>query len=70
MKAVAYKTPGSIEREDILQDITLDKPKAEGRDLLVKIIALSVNPVHTQLRLGVIVGMHEARVLLHGGRVG
>ncbi len=52
MKAVAYKTPGPIEREDALQDITLDKPKAEGRDLLVKIIAVSVNPVDTKLRLG------------------
>lgn len=52
MKAVAYKTPGPIEREDALQDITLDKPKAEGHDLLVKIIAVSVNPVDTKLRLG------------------
>jgi zinc-binding alcohol dehydrogenase family protein len=51
MKAVAYKTPGPIEREDALQDITLETPKAEGRDLLVKIIAVSVNPVDTKLRL-------------------
>ncbi len=50
MKAVAYKTAGSIEREDALHDITLDKPKAEGRDLLVKINAVSVNPVDTKLR--------------------
>ncbi len=52
MKAIAYKTPGPIEREDALQDITLEKPKAEGRDLLVKIIAVSVNPVDTKLRMG------------------
>ncbi|GJL59478.1 MAG: Zn-dependent oxidoreductase [Nitrospirales bacterium] len=52
MKAVAYNTPGPIEREDALQDITLETPKAEGRDLLVKIIAVSVNPVDTKLRLG------------------
>lgn len=51
MKAVAYKTPGSIDREDALQDITLDTPKAEGRDLLVKIMAVSVNPVDSKLRL-------------------
>ncbi len=51
MKAVAYKTPGPIEREDALQDITIEIPKAEGRDLLVKIIAVSVNPVDTKLRL-------------------
>ncbi|MGB5605272.1 MAG: zinc-binding alcohol dehydrogenase family protein [Gammaproteobacteria bacterium] len=53
MKAVAYKTPGSIDRGDALQDITLEIPKAEGRDLLVKITAVSVNPVDTKLRLGV-----------------
>jgi zinc-binding alcohol dehydrogenase family protein len=52
MKAVAYRTPGSIDREDALQDITLETPKAEGRDLLIKIIAVSVNPVDTKLRLG------------------
>ncbi|MDH3461499.1 MAG: zinc-binding alcohol dehydrogenase family protein [Burkholderiaceae bacterium] len=52
MKAVAYKTPGPIDREDALQDITLEAPKAEGRDLLVKIAAVSVNPVDTKLRLG------------------
>ena len=50
MKAVAYRTPGPIDREDALQDITLDMPKAEERDLLVKINAVSVNPVDTKLR--------------------
>ena len=53
MKAVAYKTPGPIDREDALQDITLDTPEAEGRDLLVKINAVSVNPVDYKLRMGV-----------------
>jgi len=52
MKAIAYSTPGPIDREDALQDITLETPKAEGRDLLVKIIAVSVNPVDTKLRKG------------------
>ena len=51
MKAVAYKTPGPIDREDALQDITLDKPQATGRDLLVKVHAVSVNPVDTKLRV-------------------
>jgi zinc-binding alcohol dehydrogenase family protein len=52
MKAVAFKIPGPIDREDALQDITLETPNAEGRDLLVKINAVSVNPVDTKLRLG------------------
>lgn len=51
MKAVAYRTPGPIEREDALQDITLDKPEATGRDLLVKVHAVSVNPVDAKLRV-------------------
>ena len=52
MKAVAYRTPGAIDREDALQDIILETPKAEGRDLLVKVLAVSVNPVDTKVRMG------------------
>jgi len=51
MKAVAYKTTGPIDREDALQDITLDKPQASGRDLLVQVHAVSVNPVDAKLRV-------------------
>lgn len=51
MKAVAYRTAGPIDREDALQDITMETPSAEGRDLLVKINAVSVNPVDTKLRV-------------------
>ncbi|MEM9093151.1 MAG: alcohol dehydrogenase catalytic domain-containing protein, partial [Cyanobacteria bacterium P01_F01_bin.53] len=50
MKAIGYKVPGPIDREDALQDITLETPKAEGRDLLVKVSAVSVNPVDVKLR--------------------
>lgn len=50
MKAIGYQTPGSIDREDSLIDITLDVPKALGRDLLVKVNAVSVNPVDTKVR--------------------
>ena len=52
MKAVAYQTPGPIDREDALVDITLDTPTAEGRDLLVKIHAVSVNPADVKVRAG------------------
>ena len=51
MKAVAYQSTGPIDREDALQDITLETPTAEGRDLLVRINAVSVNPVDTKLRV-------------------
>ena len=63
MKAVAYRTPGPIDREDALLDITLATPEAEGRDLLVKVIAVSVNPVDTKLRLGAAPEGGEWRVL-------
>ena len=53
MKAVAYTSPGPIDREDSLQDITLETPVAAGRDLLVRIKAVSVNPVDTKLRKAV-----------------
>jgi zinc-binding alcohol dehydrogenase family protein len=50
MKAVGYQNPGSIDREDALVDIELDKPVAKGRDLLVAVEAISVNPVDTKVR--------------------
>ena len=63
MKAVAYRTPGPIDREDALQDITLETPEANGRDLLVKIAAVSVNPVDTKVRGKVAPEGDEWRVL-------
>jgi zinc-binding alcohol dehydrogenase family protein len=63
MKAVAYRTPGPIDREDALEDITLETPEAEGRDLLVKVTAVSVNPVDTKLRRRVAPEGSEWRVL-------
>ncbi len=53
MKAVAYQTPGPLDRDDALVDVTLDKPVAQGRDLLVEIKAISVNPVDTKVRRSV-----------------
>lgn len=50
MKAVGYKEPGPIDRADALEDITLEMPEANRRDLLVRIAAVSVNPVDTKLR--------------------
>ncbi|WP_270726260.1 zinc-binding alcohol dehydrogenase family protein [Shimia sp. Alg240-R146] len=50
MKAVVFKAAGPIDRPDSLIDITLDKPAPTGRDILVKINAVSVNPVDTKVR--------------------
>jgi len=50
MKAVGYKAAGDLARDDALIDLTLDKPTATGRDLLVKVQAVSVNPVDYKIR--------------------
>ena len=50
MRAVAYLKPSPITDEQALVDITLDRPSPSGRDLLVKIEAVSVNPVDVKRR--------------------
>ncbi|WP_428001319.1 zinc-binding alcohol dehydrogenase family protein [Acidovorax sp.] len=50
MKAVGYTTPQPITHADALVDITLPDPVATGRDLLVEVQAISVNPVDTKIR--------------------
>ena len=52
MRAVAYQEPGSIDRPDALVDVELPTPAAAGRDLLVEVRAVSVNPVDTKVRAG------------------
>lgn len=52
MKAVGYLTPGPIERDDALLDVEIDKPSATGHDLLVRVDAISVNPVDYKVRSG------------------
>ncbi len=51
MKAVGYQHSLEITQADSLQDIELPTPVAKGRDLLVKIAAVSVNPVDTKVRM-------------------
>jgi len=50
MKAVAYRRSLPIEDAESLQDVELPEPVAQGRDLLVKVEAVSVNPVDTKIR--------------------
>lgn len=51
MKAIGYRASHPIEHPEALLDFTLDKPEAAGRDLLVRVEAISVNPVDTKMRL-------------------
>ena len=50
MRAIGYQQPGDIGRADALVDIELPTPVPAGRDLLVEVRAVSVNPVDTKLR--------------------
>ena len=50
MRAVGYEEAGSIDREDALLDVVLPDPVPSGRQLLVEIKAISVNPVDTKVR--------------------
>lgn len=50
MRAVGYQNPLPIEDTAALADIDLPKPAPQGRDLLVEIRAVSVNPVDTKVR--------------------
>ncbi|MES2180906.1 MAG: zinc-binding alcohol dehydrogenase family protein [Pseudomonadota bacterium] len=50
MKAVGLIRYLPIEHPESLMDLELPKPKAAGRDLLVKIHAIAVNPVDTKIR--------------------
>lgn len=50
MRAVGYQTSLPVEDERSLQDVTLPDPAPTGRDLLVAVKAISVNPVDTKVR--------------------
>ncbi len=50
MKAVGYTRSLAISEENALEDIEVDKPTATGRDLLIKISAIAVNPVDCKIR--------------------
>jgi NADPH2:quinone reductase len=63
MKAVAYQEAGLLNRPNALLDVELDCPVATGRDLLVEVAAISVNPVDAKIRKNVAVAAGEWKVL-------
>jgi NADPH2:quinone reductase len=63
MRAVAYKIPQPIFAETSLIDIELPVPEATGRDLLVEVKAVSVNPVDVKVRASAAPEAGQARVL-------
>ena len=53
MKAIGYTKSLPINDPESLTDIELSQPVATGRDLLVKVKAIAVNPVDYKIRLNV-----------------
>jgi len=63
MKAVGYQQPLAVTEQGSLMDIELPRPVASGKDILVKVEAVSVNPVDTKIRRGVNPPEGEFKVL-------
>lgn len=63
MRAVGFTMPQPITADKSLLDIELPKPEATGRDLLIEIKAISVNPVDTKVRNSAVVEAGDYRVL-------
>ncbi|NDV91833.1 zinc-binding alcohol dehydrogenase family protein [Alteromonas sp. 345S023] len=53
MKAIGYKNAAPIVTDDALVDIELELPVATGRDLLINVRAIAVNPVDFKIRQNV-----------------
>jgi NADPH:quinone reductase len=63
MRAVGYFAPGPITAPDSLRDIELPRPAAAGRDLLVEVRAVSVNPVDYKVRSSAPAPVGPAKVI-------
>jgi NADPH:quinone reductase len=63
MRAVGYFAPGPITAPDSLRDIELPRPAAVGRDLLVEVRAVSVNPVDYKVRSSAPAPVGAAKVI-------
>jgi zinc-binding alcohol dehydrogenase family protein len=63
MKAVAYRASLTIDHAEALIDVDLPIPAATGRDLLVEVKAISVNPVDTKIRRNVAPAAGELKVI-------
>jgi zinc-binding alcohol dehydrogenase family protein len=63
MKAVGFRKPLPIEDANALIDLEIPVPQPHGRDLLVKIAAIAVNPVDYKVRGSAKVDGPDARIL-------
>lgn len=63
MKAIGYRTPGPLDAADSLIDLELPTPELRPHDLLVRVEAVSVNPVDVKLRTAAVPPEGTARIL-------
>jgi NADPH:quinone reductase len=63
MKAVGYKKPSAIDDSESLLDVEVPIPQVTGRDFLVEIKAVSVNPVDVKVRASVAPDGDEYKIL-------
>ncbi|MGI2001684.1 zinc-binding alcohol dehydrogenase family protein [Shewanella frigidimarina] len=63
MKAIGYKQSLEISNPESLIDVTLDQPIATGRDLLIKVSAIAVNPADYKVRLNMPPADGEVKVI-------
>lgn len=66
MKAVGLYEYLPVNEADSLVDVDIEKPKVQGKDLLVKVKAISVNPVDTKVRIRGPKGVREPRPKILG----
>jgi NADPH2:quinone reductase len=63
MQAIGFRQAGPIARDNALIDFTLPRPSPQGRDLLVEVHAVSVNPVDTKVRKSAEPDAGQTRIL-------
>lgn len=65
MKAIGFKTSYKIDNNDSLIEFEINKPQAQEYDIVVKINAVSMNPVDTKVRAKAAVNivLEEAKIL-------
>ena len=63
MKAVGFRKPLPIAEADSLLDLDLPDPQPEDHDLIVEVKAVSVNPMDTKMRAGMMPGNGETTIL-------
>lgn len=63
MKAIGFYSSLPIENEASLQDVEVAHPEPTGRDILVRVRAVSVNPVDVKVRQGGAENLAEPQIL-------